>query len=126
MRKRFFIAAAVIMLLILTGCQKQYTLDSGRYMLTSDWSGENDVPYILLDDGRFTIVNDIRVSYQPSGSFTVNDDNVVMQSSYGGGTYAWVFRLTGDNELTFASGRSLIPTSWTEWKNGMVFVLTED
>ena len=107
------------------GCEnKEYSLADGRYMLRL-LDGEASVPYVLINGDHFTIVNDLAVSYQPSGEIVIKGNHVSMEADYGGATCRWSFALTGDNQLTFLLDWSKVPEG-SGWKRGMVFCLAEE
>lgn len=115
-----------LLLILLTGCKgAAYTLEDGRYTLRSGTDG-GSMPYILIFDGRFHVIQDIAVSYQPSGVIAVNGNEVVMETDFAGERYRWVFRLIGDDTLQYLERRSSIPENRTEWDHDMVFSLAED
>ena len=112
--------------IMLSGCQnKTFSLDDGIYMLNQN-GNEVTIPYILINEGGFTIVMNMAVSYQPSGKIVINDNEVIMESKFADETYTWVFTLTDNNQMTFLLNRSNVPDGSREWNNGMVFYLKEE
>ena len=115
------IALLAFFSIMLLGCQnKTFSLDDGRYIL-DQYESEVTVPYILINEDRFTVVMNIAVSYQPSGKIVINDNEVIMESKFADETYTWVFTLTDNNQMTFLLNRSNVPDGSTEWNDGMVF-----
>jgi len=77
----------------------------------------------LINEGRFTIIQDIAVSYQPSGTIERSHNTVTMQSVFAGETYIWVFELVDHNQLKLQLNDSVIPANHDEWNDEMVFAL---
>ncbi|MBO4854090.1 MAG: hypothetical protein J5482_02945 [Oscillospiraceae bacterium] len=120
------IALAFALLILLTGCARQaYTLEDGRYMLSSA-AEDVTAPFLLLHEGKFTVVQEAAISYQPSGNLVRNGNEAILATKYAGEDYTWVFLLTGDNTLRFEPGKSSIPAGRTDWSEDMVFVLAAD
>ncbi|MBQ7687710.1 MAG: M56 family metallopeptidase [Clostridia bacterium] len=104
---------------------KEYSLSDGRY-ITSEATNETIVPYLLIHEGRFTVIKDNAVSYQPSGTIERNGNTVTMKSVYAGEMYIWVFDMLDNNQLKLRLGDSTIPVSSDKWKDGMVFTQVHD
>ena len=102
-----------------------YSLAGGRYELQSE-AEVIMAPYLLIQPGGFVIVQEIAVSYQPTGTLEIIGSDVVMEANYKDEVYRWVFELTGDNVLTFRAGKSKVPAGGAEWKDGMTFALADD
>ncbi len=105
---------------------KEFQLDEGRFVLEQIEKEGIGVPYLLLQEGNFTVVQNIAVSYQPSGKMVVNGNKVVMETKFAGEACKWTFELIADNKLQFFSDKSDIPDAWDNWKNELVFVLSEE
>lgn len=108
-----------------TAVKTFYTLSDGRYIMRSAENGA-DVPYLLIHEGEFNVIQDIAVSYQPSGNYYIKDNEVIMKSKFADGNYIWVFKLTGADTLQLQLSRSNIPQSDAKWEENMIFVLAED
>ncbi len=103
------------------GVFEDYALNDGRYVLKSYPDGE-DVPYLLINGDEFNVIENIAMNYQPSGRIERKGKEVIMASEYGGGSYKWVFRLTGDSILSLEADKSTFPPGKIDWNNNMVFV----
>lgn len=108
-----------------TAVKELYALDDGRYIMRSSGSG-TDVPYLLIHEGRFNVIQNIAVSYQPSGNYYIRGNEVIMRSKFAGGDYIWVFKLIGNNTLQLQLSKSNIPQSDAKWEKDMIFVLAKD
>lgn len=119
------ITAVVALLLLLTGCSNTtYSLENGRYTLSG--AADTTVPYLLIEGDRLVIVQDMGVSYQPSGTIDRDGNKVVMETEYANEPYKWTFYLVGDNALQFQQNKSTIPQGKIEWSDDMEFVLVTD
>lgn len=99
---------------------EQYSLNDGRYVLSGAVE-EADVPYILISEGEFHIIQDMAVSYQPSGKIERKDNSVIMKSVFADEAYVWAFELIGNDQLRLDLSGSKIPAHREKWKDGMVF-----
>ncbi|WP_252891409.1 hypothetical protein [Thermoclostridium stercorarium] len=125
----FFIVFFVVILMLLSGCnEKTFSLDSGRYVpdYTKDEKDINIVPYIFIDKDKFSIIQDIAVSYQPSGTLIRKGNEVVMETVFADESYKWVFTLVDNNKLKFVLKKSVIPNNHFEWEDGRLFSLTDE
>ena len=124
----------LILLLMLSGCGKPndtvkdqnsntgiYSLSDGRYIL-SDGSLVT-APYILISDGKFSIIKDVGVSYQPSGDVLLNGNELVLRGIFANEEYCYTFTLTADDTIRFELDRSTVLQSIPdfEWKDGLIF-----
>lgn len=117
----------VFMILFLPGCRKKtYALEDGMYVPEHVETDQITVPYLLIRDGSMTIVQNIAVSYQPSGPLTVDQNKVVMETQFLNETCKWTFILSDDNTLAFSSGESSVPGDPEKWEDGMRFVLAKE
>lgn len=134
MKKGFFFL--LVPLLLLSGCgghgdvmETQNAAEScsfrdGRYVLSE--SSADPVPYLLIHEGRYTVVKDIAVSYQPGGTIQRDGNRITFEGKYLNEDYRYAFTLIANDELRFELGQSRIPQSQFEWTDGMVFSITED
>ena len=123
------IAAAVLMLLILllAGCQSEpFSLSDGRYVLEQSGADGISLPYLLVNDGRMAVIQDIAISYQPSGTLEISGNEVALETSFRNEPCNWSFTLTDNNRLTFSSEGSNLPSHWESWENGSVFILAQE
>jgi hypothetical protein len=132
-QRTFFIVFFVVILMSLSGCNSKtdsrtFSLDSGRYVpdYTEDEKDINTVPYILIDKDKFSIIQDIAVSYQPSETLIRKGNEVVMETVFAGESYKWVFTLKDNNKLKFVLKKSVIPNNHFEWEDERLFSLTEE
>ena len=115
------------MILFLPGCRKEtYALEDGKYVPEHVETDQITVPYLLIKDGSMTIVQNIAVSYQPSGPVTVSGNKIVMETQFLNEPCKWTFFLSDDNTLDFSSGESSIPNDPEKWEDGMRFVLAKE
>lgn len=129
MKKRFLFL--LFPLLLLSGCgghddasepkttAENYSLQDGRYAL-SDRSSEM-TPYLLIHEGRYTVVKDIAVSYQPGGTIQRDGNTVTLEGKFANEDYCYTFTLTANDQLHFDLGQSKILKSQRAWTDGMVF-----
>ena len=122
--KKLFILS--LFLLFLCACTKTYTLDDGRYMQDGTEEGNGLVPYLLIQEGKLTVVPDIVISYVPSGAVSVKGDEVIMETEYADKHCVFAFKMTDDNTLQFLSEKSELPDLFGSWDNGIIFRLAEE
>ena len=110
-------------LMSLSGCfAKEYGLSDGRYVLKQT-QDEAVLPYLLINNDKLTVIRDIAVSYQPSGTVSRKGNEIIMTTKYAGNDYQWVFSLTDDDTLAFSRIKSSVPAGW---EDGMIFVKAEE
>lgn len=80
----------------------------------------------MIHDGRYTVIKDIAVSYQPGGKIQRDGNIIIFEGKYINEDYRYAFTLIASDELRFEFDRSKIPQSQSEWRDGMVFSITED
>ncbi len=122
--KKLFILSLI--LLFLCACTKTYTLDEGRYMQDGLVEGNGLVPYLLVQEGKLTVVPDIVISYVPSGTVSVKGNEVIMETEYADKYCVFAFKLTDDNTLQFLSEKSELPDLFGTWDNGIIFRLADE
>ena len=105
---------------------RAFSLDDGRYVLLPE-SPETTVPYLLIHEGKMTIVQNIAVSYQPAGRIARNGNRVLIDVKYANEDCRWVFQLIDDNQLKLVTEESVLPETVgkTAWHSEMVFTRTE-
>ena len=122
---RKWLAAAVISI-VLSGCaSKEYSLSEGMYVPKDIEDGQITVPYILIHDQRFTIVQDVAVSYQPSGTIERNRSEVIMETKFADQECRWVFVLSDNDTMKFLKDESSLPGSDAQWMDQMLFILAD-
>ena len=104
---------------------EDYSLHDGRYALSQS-ADESGIPYLLINGGRFTVVQDIAISYQPSGTIERSGNIVTMKTVYADETYLWVFELIGNDQVKLHLGDSEIPVNRGKWEDEMVFTLVQE
>ena len=119
-------ALLMLLVMILSGCSGTYSLHDGMYVQKQIEDGQIHVPYILIRDGRFTVVQDIAVSYQPSGEIEQSGNTVTMKTLFAGDEYSWVFELTADDTLKFSAEKSKPKEVGEPIEEGTIFVLSKD
>lgn len=99
----FVLACVFVVCAVLSSCSAA-DLQDGIY--TPD--GENPQigsPYLILHKERFNYIQDMAVSYQPSGVPEREGRNIVLSGSYAGEDFVLVFHVRDDKTVVF-SGRS--------------------
>ena len=104
---------------------EDFSLHNGRYVLSGS-ADQVSSPYLLINEGRFTVIQHVAVSYQPSGTIERSGNTVTMKTVFAGETYIWVFELIDDNQLKLLLGDSIIPVNRDNWEEGMVFTLVQE
>ena len=123
-RKR--LAAAAVITVVLSGCaSKEYSLSEGMYVPKSIEDGQITVPYILIRDQRFAIVQDMAVSYQPTGTVERNGNEVIMETKFADQECRWVFALSDNDTMKFLKDESSLPDSDAQWTDQMLFILAD-
>ena len=71
MKKATLLVTLIPLLALLCGCESedtvQYGFDNERYVLEQS-DGDTATPYILINEEGFSLVLNIAVTYQPSGT----------------------------------------------------------
>ena len=117
------IALCMLFTMVFCGCsKKEYHMENGMYVPQSVKDGQIEVPYLLFHDQSFTIVMNIALSYQPSGTLQRQDNTVILETKYAEEDYKWVFKLTDDNTLRFDANASRIAMNQDQWTDEMVFI----
>ncbi|MBR0137872.1 MAG: hypothetical protein IJM15_05630 [Erysipelotrichaceae bacterium] len=116
----------LVLIVFLAGCSTKKTLKDGRYV-PKDGNDETAVPYLLVQEGEMHVIQDIAISFQPSGDLVIDGDEVSMDCVwFNDQNCRWVFRLTGNNTLEFQLDKSTVPAGTEQlWTDGMVFVLAK-
>ncbi len=117
---------SLLAVLVLAGCgQKEYTMQDGLYVPQEIKDGQVDVPYMIVEGDHFTVVQNMAVSYQPSGTMQKNGNEVTMETEFMDQECRWVFELTENDRLRYIAKDSSLPENSEEWKDGTVFVFTD-
>ena len=103
----------------------QFSINDGRYVSKRTAEGNVEVPYILIHESKFNVIQQYAISYQPSGMLQLNNNKVVMKSTYAGKDYCWIFQLVEKDTMKFIADESVVPESDSLWEDGMVFSLDE-
>lgn len=98
-------------------------MKDGRYV--SDPDGFS-VPYLLITGDRFTVINDIAVSYQPSGTAVRKGNQITLETKYAGDKCLWVFEVISEDTLRFRKDRSSLPENMNGWTEDKTFVPASD
>ncbi|MBR7032536.1 MAG: hypothetical protein IKI03_02740 [Clostridia bacterium] len=122
-----FICLLIASVFVLGGCAGGYVPHGGNYSLSDGrYVTSTSMPYLLLGEGRFTVVKDIAVSYQPSGTVRRDGNSVVLEGVFADADFRYSFVLTSDDTLLFDLGASILPMSAYNWNDGMIFTLADD
>ena len=122
-----FICLLIASVFVLGGCADGYAPHGGNYSLSDGrYVTSTSMPYLLLGEGRFTVVKDIAVSYQPSGTVRRDGNSVVLEGVFADADFRYSFVLTSDDTLLFDLGASILPMSASGWNDGMIFTLADD
>ena len=128
MKKATLLVTLILLLALLCGCESedtvQYGFDGERYVLEQS-DGDTATPYILINEEGFSLVLNIAVSYQPSGTVERDGNKLVLNADYAGEQYAWTFTLIDDNTLRFSLSDSDFPISGAMIEDASVFVLAD-
>jgi hypothetical protein len=73
-----------------------------------------------------TIIQDVAVSYQPSGMIERDGNTITMKTVYAGETYIWVFELIGHDQVKLHLSDSEVPVNHGKWEDEMVFTLVQE
>ena len=103
-----------------------FHLEDGRYVLSPE-TEETSVLYLLIHEGKMTIVQDMAVSYQPSGRIARDGNRVMIDTKYADEDCRWIFQLIDDNQLKLMTEESVVPETIgrAAWHSVMVFTRTE-
>lgn len=104
---------------------KDYSLNDGRYVI-SESADKISLPYLLINNGKMTIIQDVAVSYQPSGMIERDGNTITMKTVYAGETYIWVFELIGHDQVKLHLSDSEVPVNHGKWEDEMVFTLVQE
>ena len=103
----------VALLLLLTACgteSRQYEMKDGLYALPGE-DGRIEAPYLQFNEGRFRVVMQPALSYQPSGEIRRSGNQITLKTTYAGEDYTWTFTLTGDDVLRCSAADPSFPTA---------------
>lgn len=129
MKKSTLLVTLILLLALLCGCKSedtvQYGFDNGRYVLEQS-DGDTATPYILINEDGFSLVLNIAVSYQPSGTVERDGNKLVLKADFAGEKYTWAFTLIDDSTLRFSLSDSDFPISGAMIEDASVFVLAAD
>ena len=104
---------------------KDYSLNDGRYVI-SESADKISLPYLLINNGKMTIIQDLAVSYQPSGMIERDGNTITMKTVFADETYIWVFELIGHDQVKLHLSDSEVPVNHGKWEDEMVFTLVQE
>jgi Antirepressor regulating drug resistance, predicted signal transduction N-terminal membrane component len=104
---------------------KDYSLNDGRYVI-SESADKISLPYLLISNGKMTIIQDLAVSYQPSGMIERDGNTITMKTVFADETYIWVFELIGHDQVKLHLSDSEVPVNHGKWEDEMVFTLVQE
>ncbi len=122
-----FICLLIASVFVLGGCAGGYVPHGGNYSLSDGrYVTSTSMPYLLFNGGGFTVIKDVAVSYQPSGTVRRDGNSVTLEGKFADADFRYSFVLTSDDTLLFDLGASILPMSASGWYDGMIFTLADD
>ena len=123
-----FICLLIASVFVLGGCAGGYVPHGGNYSLSDGRyvTSTSMLPYLLFNEGGFTVIKDVAVSYQPSGTVRRDGNSVTLEGKFADADFRYSFVLTSDDTLLFDLGASILPMSASDWYDGMIFTLADD
>ena len=122
-----FICLLIASVFVLGGCAGGYVPHGGNYSLSDGrYVTSTSMPYLLFNGGGFTVIKDVAVSYQPSGTVRRDGNSVTLEGKFADADFRYSFVLTSDDTLLFDLGASILPMSASGWNDGMIFTLADD
>jgi len=100
-------------------------LPRGIYTASGDLNNVG-VPYVTILANRFTVVENVAVSYQPAGDVEINGDEVILKGTYGNADFRYVFKITSRYTISFDAEKSVIAVGENAslWSDGLTLTLT--
>ena len=122
-----FICLLIASVFVLGGCAGGYVPHGGNYSLSDGRyvTSTSMLPYLLFNGGGFTVIKDVAVSYQPSGTVRRDGNSVTLEGKFADADFRYSFVLTSDDTLLFDLGASILPMSASDWYDGMIFTLAD-
>ena len=107
---------SLLAVLVLAGCgQKEYSMQDGLYVPGEIKDGQINVPYLIVEGDHFTVIQNMAVSYQPSGTMRKNGNEVTMETIFMDQKCRWTFELTENDRLKYIAKDSSLPENREEW-----------
>lgn len=79
MKKMIFTTAALMMILLFSGCQEKVELKMGNYLL--DGENENFTYVLLEENGSFQFSRGMALSYRPMGTYEVQGEELILKAN---------------------------------------------
>lgn len=102
--KKYIAVGLCLLMMFATGCGKEKTLETGRYVSESDFSEE--IPVITIDENNvFSLTYFSNFTLEPvEGTYTI-EDNTLTLTGLDSSTY--IFDIDDDNNIIY---RAITPT----------------
>ena len=99
-------------------------LHKGLYTASGDLNNVG-LPYVTIFANRFTVVENVAVSYQPAGDVEINGDEVILKGTYGDADFRYVFKITSGYTISFDAEKSVIAVGENAslWSDGLTLTL---
>ena len=99
-------------------------LPRGLYTASGDLNNIG-LPYVTILANRFTVVENVAVSYQPAGDVEINGDEVILKGTYGNADFRYVFKITSRYTISFDAEKSVIAVGENAslWSDGLTLTL---
>ena len=99
-------------------------LPRGLYTASGDLNNIG-LPYVTIFANRFTVVENVAVSYQPAGDVETNGDEVILKGTYGNADFRYVFKITSRYTISFDAEKSVIAVGENAslWSDGLTLTL---
>lgn len=83
------------------------------------------LPYVTIFANRFSVVENVAVSYQPSGDVEINGDEVILKGTYADADFRYVFKITSRYTISFDAEKSVIAIGENAslWSDGLTLTL---
>ncbi len=99
-------------------------LPRGLYTASGDLNNIG-LPYVTIFANRFTVVENVAVSYQPAGDVETNGDEVILKGTDGNADFRYVFKITSRYTISFDAEKSVIAVGENAslWSDGLALTL---
>lgn len=109
MKHRYLVFLLMMISIILVGCKSEQsveTIKNGTYIMEGKEVDAVLFPSITISDNEFTFVYDLLSSYMPRGTYSIEDDLLMMTTD--DKQYTYVFEIDGDNFIFQEDKSSLV------------------
>ena len=99
-------------------------LHKGIYTASGDLDNIG-LPYVTIFANRFTVVENVAVTYPPAGDVETNGDEVILKGTYGNADFRYVFKITSRYTISFDAEKSVIAVGENAslWSDGLTLTL---